>query len=246
MRPYTRPPTDLQAGAYISSPSLGPTCATSPLHPDNGCCDAQSTCAALAPTMPPPCLPAEQLSLASWRSELQLYNTLTRQKETFQPRPGNGDNVQMYVCGVTVYDYSHIGHARVYVAFDVLYRLLCYLRYEVQYVRNFTDIDDKIIKRANEAGEDPLALSARFIEEFHKVRGRACGQACGAAGQAVRRSCQASSSMSGQLQHACMWRACRGADQQGPHMRRRRLVQAIDCLLMHRCIAVSSRQPTIC
>ena len=59
------------------------------------------------------------------------------------------------------------GHARVYVAFDILYRLLQQLGYDVQYVRNFTDIDDKIIKRANETGEDPLALSARFIEEFH-------------------------------------------------------------------------------
>jgi hypothetical protein len=130
--------------------------------PSRTCCSHAATCS---------CPPAEQLNLDSWRSQLQLYNTLTRQKETFQPRPDNGDNVQMYVCGVTVYDYSHIGHARVYVAFDVLYRLLRYLRYSVQYVRNFTDIDDKIIKRANEAGEDPLALSARFIEEFHKVGG---------------------------------------------------------------------------
>eukprot|EP00775_Hariotina_reticulata_P013671 gene13671-13793_t len=79
-----------------------------------------------------------------------------------------GDKLQMYVCGVTVYDFSHIGHARVYVAFDVLYRLLRHLQYDVQYVRNFTDIDDKIINRAAEAGEDPLQLSARFIEEFHK------------------------------------------------------------------------------
>lgn len=74
----------------------------------------------------------------------------------------------MYVCGVTVYDYSHVGHARVYVAFDVLYRVLRSLGYEVKYVRNFTDIDDKIIARAAENGEDPLALSARFIEEYHK------------------------------------------------------------------------------
>jgi cysteinyl-tRNA synthetase len=62
------------------------------------------------------------------------------------------------------------GHARVYVAFDVLYRLLSQgLRYDVQYVRNFTDVDDKIIARANEKGEDPLALSSRFIHEFHQV-----------------------------------------------------------------------------
>lgn len=75
----------------------------------------------------------------------------------------------MYVCGVTVYDYSHIGHARVYVAFDVLYRLLMRLGYEVQYVRNFTDIDYKIIKRANEAGEDPLQLSARSLRSSQRT-----------------------------------------------------------------------------
>jgi len=73
----------------------------------------------------------------------------------------------MYVCGVTVYDYSHIGHARVYVAFDILYRTLLRLGYSVTYCRNFTDIDDKIIARAQETGEDPLALSERFIHEFH-------------------------------------------------------------------------------
>lgn len=61
------------------------------------------------------------------------------------------------------------GHARVYIAFDILYRLLRHLRYDVQYVRNFTDVDDKIIARAAQAGEDPLALSQRFIDEFHKV-----------------------------------------------------------------------------
>ena len=64
------------------------------------------------------------------------------------------------------------GHARVYVAFDILYRMLRHLRYDVQYVRNFTDIDDKIIARANERGEDPLALSRWFIEEFHTVGGQ--------------------------------------------------------------------------
>ncbi|KAG0484799.1 hypothetical protein HPP92_008878 [Vanilla planifolia] len=72
----------------------------------------------------------------------------------------------MYICGVTPYDFSHIGHARVYVAFDVLHRYLKFLGYEVNYVRNFTDIDDKIIKRANEMGEAPLILSRRFSEEF--------------------------------------------------------------------------------
>ena len=81
---------------------------------------------------------------------LTLHNTMTRRKENFTPL--NGNHVSMYVCGVTVYDLSHIGHARVYVAFDLLYRLLLKLGYDVDYVRNFTDIDDKIIKRANEAG----------------------------------------------------------------------------------------------
>ncbi|XP_043699656.1 cysteine--tRNA ligase, chloroplastic/mitochondrial isoform X1 [Telopea speciosissima] len=97
-------------------------------------------------------------------SELWLHNTMTRQKELFKPKiPGK---VGMYVCGVTTYDLSHIGHARVYVTFDVLYRYLKYLGYEVCYVRNFTDVDDKIITRANELGEDPLSLSRRFCEEF--------------------------------------------------------------------------------
>ncbi|KAK4484226.1 hypothetical protein RD792_011450 [Penstemon davidsonii] len=72
----------------------------------------------------------------------------------------------MYVCGVTSYDYSHIGHARAYVAFDVLYRYLKYLGYEVVYVRNFTDVDDKIIRRANEQNEEPKELSGRFCQEF--------------------------------------------------------------------------------
>ncbi|GAX78750.1 hypothetical protein CEUSTIGMA_g6187.t1 [Chlamydomonas eustigma] len=105
---------------------------------------------------------------ADLRAKLYLYNTMSRGKEHFRPREQKPESVQMYVCGVTVYDYSHIGHARVYVAFDILYRLLQLLNYNVQYVRNFTDIDDKIIARANEKGEDPLALSRRFIDEFHK------------------------------------------------------------------------------
>ncbi|KAL2546162.1 Cysteinyl-tRNA synthetase [Forsythia ovata] len=96
--------------------------------------------------------------------EFQLYNSMTKQKEVFRPRVEG--KVGMYICGVTSYDFSHIGHARAYVAFDVLYRYLKYIGYEVLYVRNFTDVDDKIIRRANELGEDPKALSARFCEEF--------------------------------------------------------------------------------
>ncbi|KAK9058828.1 hypothetical protein SSX86_023671 [Deinandra increscens subsp. villosa] len=96
--------------------------------------------------------------------EFQIYNSMTKQKEKFKPLvPGEAS---MYVCGVTSYDFSHIGHARAYVAFDVLFRYLKHLGYKVRYVRNFTDVDDKIIKRANELGEDPLSLSSRFCEEF--------------------------------------------------------------------------------
>ncbi|ONK71648.1 uncharacterized protein A4U43_C04F10890 [Asparagus officinalis] len=95
---------------------------------------------------------------------LKIFNSMTKEKEVFKPKEEG--KVGMYVCGVTPYDFSHIGHARAYVAFDVLYRYLKYLGYEVKYVRNFTDIDDKIIKRANEAGENPLTLSDRFSNEF--------------------------------------------------------------------------------
>ncbi|WOH07690.1 hypothetical protein DCAR_0727123 [Daucus carota subsp. sativus] len=102
--------------------------------------------------------------MAEERAELIVYNSLTKQKEVFKPRvPGK---VGMYVCGVTAYDYSHIGHARAYVAFDVLFRYLKHLGYEVTYVRNFTDVDDKIIKRANERGVDPISLSKDFSNEY--------------------------------------------------------------------------------
>src|SRR5512136_2823607 len=95
---------------------------------------------------------------------LRVYNTLSGGKEEFVPlRPGK---VGMYVCGVTVYDYSHIGHARAYVAFDVIFRYLRYLGYDVTYVRNYTDIDDKIINRANADGVPFNEISERFIREF--------------------------------------------------------------------------------
>ncbi len=97
---------------------------------------------------------------------LQIYNTLTRQKETFKPLvPGK---VGMYVCGMTVYDFCHLGHARVMVAFDVIVRYLKHKGYEVNYIRNITDIDDKIITRANENGESITELTERFIAEMHK------------------------------------------------------------------------------
>ncbi|KAJ6818551.1 cysteine--tRNA ligase, chloroplastic/mitochondrial isoform X3 [Iris pallida] len=108
-------------------------------------------------------------STATKKPDLYLYNTMAKEKEKFRPRvPGM---VGMYVCGVTTYDLSHIGHARVYVTFDVLYRYLQHLKYEVCYVRNFTDVDDKIIARANQLGEDPLSLSSRFCDEFHADMG---------------------------------------------------------------------------
>ncbi|XP_024034085.1 cysteine--tRNA ligase, chloroplastic/mitochondrial isoform X1 [Citrus clementina] len=103
---------------------------------------------------------------ASASTQLWLYNTMSRKRELFKPKVEG--KVGMYVCGVTAYDLSHIGHARVYVTFDVLYRYLRHLGYEVCYVRNFTDVDDKIIARANELGEDPISLSRRYCEEFHQ------------------------------------------------------------------------------
>ena len=97
---------------------------------------------------------------------LKIYNTLTRQKEEFLPlEPGK---VRLYVCGMTVYDYCHLGHARVMVAFDTVVRYLRHLGYDVTYVRNITDIDDKIIKRANENGESTAELTARFIDAMHE------------------------------------------------------------------------------
>ncbi len=97
---------------------------------------------------------------------LKIHNTLTHQKETFTPIDPH--KVRMYVCGMTVYDLCHLGHARVLVAFDVVYRYLLSLGYEVEYVRNITDIDDKIINRANENGEDFNHLTERFIQAMQE------------------------------------------------------------------------------
>ena len=97
---------------------------------------------------------------------LRLNNTLTRSKETFEPLvPGK---VGMYVCGVTVYDYCHVGHARFCVVFDVVQRVIRKLGYDLTYVRNFTDVDDKIIKRAAERGEPIGELTERFIQAFYE------------------------------------------------------------------------------
>ena len=97
---------------------------------------------------------------------LQIYNSLSRKKEVFTPiEPGK---VKMYVCGMTVYDLCHLGHARVLVVFDTVVRYLRFRGYEVTYVRNITDIDDKIIQRANENGEAFDALTRRFIDAMHE------------------------------------------------------------------------------
>ena len=97
---------------------------------------------------------------------LTVYNTLTRQKETFVPL--NPENVRMYVCGMTVYDYCHLGHARVMVVFDMIARWLRQSGYPLTYVRNITDIDDKIIARAAENGETIGELTTRFIAAMHE------------------------------------------------------------------------------
>lgn len=101
---------------------------------------------------------------------MHIYNTLTRRKEPFTPLVAG--NVSMYVCGMTVYDYCHLGHARVMVAFDVITRYLRYRGYDVTYVRNITDIDDKILKRADENGESISALTERMIHAMHEDEAR--------------------------------------------------------------------------
>ncbi len=97
---------------------------------------------------------------------IRLYDTAQREKVTLEPLEEG--KVGIYVCGPTVYDMCHVGHARCYVAFDVMVRHLRHRGLEVKYVRNITDVEDKIINRANKKGEDPIALSARFADEFHQ------------------------------------------------------------------------------
>lgn len=95
---------------------------------------------------------------------LRIFNTLTRQKEEFQTlEPGK---VSMYVCGPTVYANAHIGHAMAATVFDMVRRYLIYRGYQVRYVTNFTDVDDKIIRRANESGQDPIALATHYADEY--------------------------------------------------------------------------------
>src|SRR5919206_3239094 len=97
---------------------------------------------------------------------IHIHDTLTARKRELVPlEPGK---IRLYVCGPTVYDYAHLGHARCYVVWDVVVRHLRARGYDVTYVRNFTDVDDKIIRRANERGEDAVALASRFADAFHE------------------------------------------------------------------------------
>jgi len=99
-------------------------------------------------------------------ASIRLFNTMTMQKEPLEPAvPGK---LGVYVCGPTVYSYVHIGNARTFTSFDVVVRYLRYRGFEVKYVRNYTDVDDKIIKAAHETGEEAVALAARFVEAFRE------------------------------------------------------------------------------
>ena len=97
---------------------------------------------------------------------MKIYNTLTRQKETFIPLEEN--KIKMYVCGPTVYNFFHIGNARPFMIFDAFRNYMEYRGYEVTYVQNFTDVDDKIIKRANEEGISPIEVAEKYIAEYFK------------------------------------------------------------------------------
>ena len=97
---------------------------------------------------------------------LKIYNTLSRRKELFKPRVEG--KVSLYVCGITVYDYCHIGHARMLVVFDTVARYFRHSNYNLTYVRNITDIDDKIIQRANEKGENIQVLTERYTDAMHE------------------------------------------------------------------------------
>src|SRR6266851_399241 len=108
----------------------------------------------------------EHTRMKAEREPLRIFNTLAGQKQILVPKPPA--KLSIYVCGPTVYSYVHIGNARTFTAFDVIVRYLRYRGYDVNYVRNFTDIDDKIIRAAHETGEDPIQLAARFVTEFKR------------------------------------------------------------------------------
>lgn len=95
---------------------------------------------------------------------LKLYNTLTRREEPFEPLEPR--KVRMYCCGITVYDYCHLGHARTCIVWDVVRRYLQWRGYEVEYIQNFTDIDDKILNRAKKEGSSMEVVSERFIDAY--------------------------------------------------------------------------------
>ena len=97
---------------------------------------------------------------------LQIFNTLTKRKETFEPLQKG--KIGIYVCGITVYDYCHIGHARMFAAFDVIVRYLRASGYEVKYVRNITDIEDKIINRAQQNNVPYTTITEQFTNAFHE------------------------------------------------------------------------------
>jgi len=98
---------------------------------------------------------------------LKIYNTLSRTKEIFQPF--DPPTVKMYVCGPTVYDLSHLGHARTYVAFDMIRRYLEFLGYSVIYIVNITDVEDKIIRRAQERGISPFKLLKNTLKNTLRI-----------------------------------------------------------------------------
>jgi len=104
--------------------------------------------------------------------KLHVYNTRSRRKELFEPMESG--RVGMYVCGITAYDYCHLGHARCYVAFDVIYRYLKYLGYQVTYIQNITDLDDKLIAKAQEEGGEGdiksrvADIARRYTEAYFK------------------------------------------------------------------------------
>lgn len=96
--------------------------------------------------------------------KVTLYNTLSQKKEELSTL--SEGKIKMYVCGPTVYDSAHLGHARAAVTFDVIYRFLSHLGYDVTYARNFTDVDDKIINKANQTGVTPDEVAERYIKEY--------------------------------------------------------------------------------
>ena len=97
---------------------------------------------------------------------MKIFNTLSGKKDNFEPLEGN--KVRMYICGMTVYDDTHIGHARTFVSFDIIVRYLRSAGYEVNYIRNITDVDDKILERSKELGITPFELTQKYIQSMNQ------------------------------------------------------------------------------